>query len=32
MADPTMALVNYLRRHDLLDTDFLRESATADVY
>ena len=26
MTDPTMALVDYLRKHDLLDADFLREA------
>ena len=26
MTDPTMALVDYLRKHDLLETDFLRDA------
>ncbi len=26
MTDPTMALMDYLRKHDLMETDFLREA------
>ena len=25
MTEPTMALIEYLRKHDLLDGDFMRE-------